>query len=166
MTSPPRDYIHALRDDQDSTTILSTLQEIASHESVSGVGVRCLELLDDEDEEIRSWSAECLSGSVHPLDQETLGLIEFVRRVIKRSRTNPSHEIHTRLADQLYWAVTLIGRLSVDGQTDPASLRLVFDEVIESVEPIAADDQETYGEAIRRAERLRQRLVERSFGPL
>jgi len=157
MTPPSSDFIRGIEPDQDHTSIVSTLQGIASHESVTGVAVRCLDLLNDGNEDVRNWAAECLSGSVHPIDEEAPAMIEFMEETIKKCQGNETAEVRRRFNDQLYWAATLIGRLGVDGPTDPASLRRVLDEVIELPTRIAADQKETYAEAIKRAERVRQR---------
>lgn len=158
MPPPSRDFIRGIEPDQDNTCILSTLQGIASHESVTGVAVRCLDLLNNDNEDVRNWAAECLSGSVRPIDEEAPTVIEFMEETVKKCHGSETAEVRRRFNDQLYWAATLIGRLGVDGSTDPASLRRVLDEVIELPTRITADEKEAYAPAIKRAERILQRF--------
>lgn len=144
--------------------ILARLQEIASQDSVSGVAVRCLDLLDHADDEVSRWAAECLSGSVAPREQESPELVEFLAVAIERSRTNLTAKAHRCLADQLYWGVTLIGRLGTqgladsEGLADPESFYRILDKVIELAKWIGENEKDIYAEAIKRAGRVRSRF--------
>lgn len=95
---------------------LSELESLARQENVHGKTVDCLLALQSDDEEVRTWAAEVLSGSVEPTadeEEEMAGLLETVLY------EGEDGESWSHLAsDQLYWTATMLGRLpQIDAST-------------------------------------------------
>lgn len=126
---------------QNPETILTTLQTIATHEDVSSVAIRCVELTQHDDEEIRNWAAECLSSSVRPGQDEESPLLDSLDTHLNTK--SPSDSAN----DELYWLVTLIGRLPLDGPSSQERAQTLLARVA-SLDPSPAVD---------RAHRIRQR---------
>lgn len=126
---------------------LSELEALARQENVRGKTVDCLLALQSDEEEVRAWASEALSGSIEPVaddEEELAGLLESV--LYKGEEA----ECWNALAvDQLYWTATMLGRLS---SLDP-STRKVLRELADS-------KSATLHPAAKRARSVIERLVE------
>lgn len=158
MTEPQRDHIDGLQVDQETDTILKTLQGIASHDSVSGVAIGCLQLLQHDEEEIRSWAAECLSSSVQPDANEKTGLIEFLRRTTDVPSSVDSSPTPQTLADQMYWATTLVGRLAL-GDDEKPLIRELLNQVTKESSRRSAEGADCFTNVAKKADRLSQGMT-------
>ncbi len=83
------------------------LRQIATHDGVQGLAVRCVELAGSHDDEVRLWAAEALETAVSPRAEEAAALARLLDR-------SDDGEI-------VYWAATLLGRLGpAAAETTPA----------------------------------------------
>jgi tRNA G10 N-methylase Trm11 len=105
---------------------LSELEALARQENVHGKTVDCLLALQSDDEEIRTWASEALSGSIEPIageEEEMAGLLESVLYAGEEGESWDALAV-----DQLYWTATMLGRLN---HLDP-STKKVLQELAES----------------------------------
>lgn len=158
MTEPQRDYTDGLQVNQETHTILKTLQEIASHDEVKDVAISCLGLLRHDDAEIRDWAIECLSSSVQPSASENHRLIEFLRIATSELERGHSDANPQPLADQMYWATTLIGRLELSDENEKASVRQLLDHVVSETSKPTTGETQPFASVAQKATRLNQRL--------
>lgn len=151
--SPPDSWegSRGLRDgidiSQNAETILKTLQAIASREGVSSVAIRCLELSQHDDEEIRSWATECLSSSVRPGKDEELSLLDALEAKLNTTSHDDSERGGSE-NDLLYWLVTLAGRLELDAPSAKERAKSLLARVVSL----------GHAPAVERAQRISQRI--------
>lgn len=135
---------------RNAETILKTLQTIASNEDVSSVAIRCLELTQHDDEEIRSWATECLSSSVRPSQDEESSLLDALETKLNATNEDDSEQDESG-NDHLYWLVTLIGRLELDGPSSHERAKTLLAQVASL----------GHSPAVERAQRVSQRISKR-----
>ncbi|MFG0265003.1 MAG: hypothetical protein ACF8AM_07595 [Rhodopirellula sp. JB055] len=105
---------------------LSELEALARQENVRGKTIDCLLALQSDDEEVRTWASEALSGSIEPSadeEEEMAGLLESVLYAGEEGESWDALAV-----DQLYWTATMLGRLN---HLDP-STKQVLQELAES----------------------------------
>lgn len=124
---------------------MSELEKLASQENVQGKTVDCLLALQSDDEEVRTWAAEVLSGSIEPTADEEEEMAGLLESVFYEGEDGDNWSLAA--ADQLYWTATMLGRLI---QIDP-STRKVLQELSQS-ESAALDS------AAKRARSVLERL--------
>ncbi|EKK03008.1 MAG TPA: hypothetical protein DDX19_08445 [Rhodopirellula baltica] len=95
---------------------LSELESLARQENVHGKTVDCLLALQSDDEEVRTWAAEVLSGSVEPTADEEEEMAGLLETVLYEGEDGESWS--PLASDQLYWTATMLGRLpQIDAST-------------------------------------------------
>ncbi|KLU07634.1 hypothetical protein RISK_000311 [Rhodopirellula islandica] len=124
---------------------LNELEALARQENVHGKTVDCLLALQSDDEEVRTWASEVLSGSVEPSadeEEEMAGLLESVLY-----DGEEGNRWDALAVDQLYWTATMLGRLS---QLDPSTWKVLRE--------LAESQSTTLAAAAKRAQSVIERL--------
>ncbi|PHQ33520.1 hypothetical protein [Rhodopirellula bahusiensis] len=125
---------------------LSELEALARQENVQGKTIDCLLALQSDDEEVRTWASEVLSGSVEPTADEEEEMAGLLETVLYEGEDGQSWA--ATAVDQLYWTATMLGRLN---QVDPSTSK-VLRELAESKSPALTP-------AAKRAQSVIERLV-------
>ncbi|WDQ16857.1 hypothetical protein [Rhodopirellula sp. P2] len=99
---------------------LSELEALARQENVLGKTVDCLLALQSDDEEVRTWASEVLSGSVEPSAEEEEEMAGLLESVFYEGEDGDRWDVLA--VDQLYWTATMLGRLS---QLDPSTSKVL-----------------------------------------
>lgn len=120
MTEPSEHFITEFQNTSDENVLLDGLKDIASRPAVGGVAVRCLQLLNHENAEVRDWAVECLSESVQPATDETDAIFAITKRLLEPNVSSiavdaTASDDASDHVDTLYWCVTLIGRFEWEG---------------------------------------------------
>ncbi|EMB16843.1 hypothetical protein [Rhodopirellula europaea] len=126
---------------------LSELESLARQENVHGKTVDCLLALQSDDEEVRTWAVEALSGSVEPTADEEEEMAGLLETVLYEGEDGESWS--PLAADQLYWTATMLGRLPL---IDPSTTKVL--------QELAESESATLGAAAKRARSVVGRLGE------
>lgn len=113
-TSSPGDWASRLDPARGDETLLESLQDLAREESVAAVTLRCIELLGHDASEIRLWANEALESAVQPGSDETKPLTQRLADLLDDQAAGEAQPATSLLADRMYWAATMIGRIGND----------------------------------------------------
>lgn len=121
MNQPPTDWVAELSaaiDQRHNDRAAEILQSIARQGEVAGVAAACVDAMTLDDEDVRNWASECLENGVAVTAADLPALI---------ARLSPEGS-----ADSIYWAATLIGRMT--GAATPAigALLQTAEAIVES----------------------------------
>ncbi|MCC9655967.1 hypothetical protein [Rhodopirellula halodulae] len=102
---------------------LAELEALAREEKVTGKTVGCLVALQSDDEEIRTWATEVLSGPAEPSTEEEAEIASVMQSTFTNGAASQSWSAVE--ADQLYWCATMLGRMDAISESSRESLQML-----------------------------------------